>query len=276
MPRGDNGEVTIDARVDELYQLPLGEFTAARNALAKSLSGAEAKPIKTLAKPTVVPWAINQLYWRERRTYERLMKAGAALRAAQIAALKGRASDLRAATDAHRAAIAEAVKSATSIAAQHGGHPAADQLARMLEALSLAANPPAPPGRLTDLVQPSGFEALAGVTPAAAVFKQRSSQAASSQTPATSNRSPATRSQPPVTSNQRPAGVDLKAIRAAERKRQAEERRRAREQAAAQARAQKAIDAAEREVERAREALAAAEKKLAAARSARLSLVPRP
>src|SRR4051794_21545806 len=109
---GDNGEVTLDDRVDELYRLPLSEFTSARNALAKSLSGSDAKQVKALAKPTVVPWAINQLYWQDRKTYDRLMKAGAALRHAQITALKGRAADVRAATDSHRAAIAEAVKSA--------------------------------------------------------------------------------------------------------------------------------------------------------------------
>ena len=50
----------------QLYQQPLSAFTAARNALAKTLSGAEAHRIKRLAKPTVVPWTINQLYWRAR------------------------------------------------------------------------------------------------------------------------------------------------------------------------------------------------------------------
>ena len=37
----------------------------------------------------------------------------------------------------------------------------------MLEALSLSADPPAPPGRFTELLQPAGFEALVGVTPVA-------------------------------------------------------------------------------------------------------------
>ena len=35
----------LDAKIDDLYQLPLGEFTGARNALAKSLSGDEAKRV---------------------------------------------------------------------------------------------------------------------------------------------------------------------------------------------------------------------------------------
>ena len=45
----------LDAKIDDLYQLGLSEFTSARNALAKSLSGAEAKRVKALPKPTVVP-----------------------------------------------------------------------------------------------------------------------------------------------------------------------------------------------------------------------------
>jgi hypothetical protein len=53
--------VSLDSRVDELYQLPLDEFTAARNALAKSLKGEEAESVKRLQKPTIVPWAVNQL-----------------------------------------------------------------------------------------------------------------------------------------------------------------------------------------------------------------------
>ena len=87
----------LDAKIDDLYRLPLGEFTGARNALAKSLSKDDAKLVKALEKPTVVPWAVNQVYWRARSTYDRLMKSGEKLRAAQIAALEGRAADVRAA-----------------------------------------------------------------------------------------------------------------------------------------------------------------------------------
>jgi hypothetical protein len=159
----DNVPVTLESRLDELYQLPLAEFTAARNALAKTLTGAEAARVKALPKPTVVPWAINQLYWRDRRTYDRLLKTGGALRDAQIAALKGRHGDVRRATEQHRAAVADAVRSATALAAPAGAHPAADQLARMLEAISLSPERADAPGRFAALIQPSGFEALAGI-----------------------------------------------------------------------------------------------------------------
>ena len=45
----------LDRRIDALYQLPLGEFTASRNAFAKALTGEPAKQVRALKKPTVVP-----------------------------------------------------------------------------------------------------------------------------------------------------------------------------------------------------------------------------
>jgi hypothetical protein len=156
--------VPLESDIDRLYQLPLSEFTAARNALAKTLKGEDATRVKTLAKPTVVPWAVNQLYWRDRKTFDHLLKAGSALRDAQIAALGGRRADVRRATEAHRGALADAVRSATALATAGGTSPQADQLARMLEAVSLAATPADGAGRFTELIQPSGFEALAGLS----------------------------------------------------------------------------------------------------------------
>ena len=153
----------LDAKIDDLYRLPLGEFTGARNALAKSLSGAEAKRVKALPKPTVVPWAVNQVYWRARATYDRLVKSGEKLRTAQIAALEGRNADVRAAGDAHRRAISEAVAEAERLSAASGAKPGPDALARTFEALSLATTASEIPGRLTETLQPAGFEALAGL-----------------------------------------------------------------------------------------------------------------
>jgi len=155
----------LDSSIDDLYQRPLNEFTPARNTLAKSLSGADAKRVRALAKPTLVPWAVNQVYWRARGAYDRLMKSGERLRTAQIAALEGRDADVRAATETHRHAIADAVREAERLAATAGSKPSPDALARSFEALSLATGSPEPPGRLTQALQPAGFEALAGVKP---------------------------------------------------------------------------------------------------------------
>ena len=155
----------LDSSIDDLYQQPLNEFTQARNTLAKSLTGADAKRVRALAKPTLVPWAVNQVYWRARGAYDRLMKSGERLRTAQIAALEGRDADVRAATETHRHAIADAVREAERLAATAGSKPSPDALARSFEALSLATGSPEPPGRLTQALQPAGFEALAGVKP---------------------------------------------------------------------------------------------------------------
>jgi hypothetical protein len=155
----------LDTKIDDLYQQPLDAFTAARNALAKSLTGADAQRVRQLAKPAVVPWAVNQVYWRARAAYDRLIKNGERVRKAQIAALEGRSADIAAASDAHRRAVAEAVAEAERIAASAGSRPGADALARTFEALSLAPSPLESPGRLTQPLQLAGFEALAGITP---------------------------------------------------------------------------------------------------------------
>lgn len=156
----------LETRIDALYALPLADFTAARNALATSLTGDERPRVKRLEKPTVVPWAVNQIYWHERTAWNRVMAAGLALRSAQLAALTGNGAGLRDATTAHRAAVSAAVAAAQHLADRHGAGPAPDELSRMLEAISLAPAPPATPGRFTQTVHPAGFEALAGFTPA--------------------------------------------------------------------------------------------------------------
>jgi hypothetical protein len=153
----------LESKIDDLYRGPLDAFTASRNALAKTLSGAEAARVRKLPKPSVVPWAVNQLYWSARAAYDRLLKSGERLRKTQIALLEGRQADLRAAAEAHRAAIGDAVKEAMRVAAAAGSHPAADAVARTIEALSLMPLPPDPPGRLAEPLQPAGFEALSGV-----------------------------------------------------------------------------------------------------------------
>jgi hypothetical protein len=157
---------TLESRIDALYSSALSGFVEARTALARTLTGADAQRVRKLPKPTVVPWAVNQVYWRARPVWNALIKSGERLHDAQVAALEGRAADLRAATEAHRRAIAEAVKKAEHIASEEGVRPATDALARTLEALSLKHGVEAP-GRLTTALEPAGFEALAGVTIAA-------------------------------------------------------------------------------------------------------------
>jgi hypothetical protein len=244
----DNGNndpmAAIDSRIDDLYKGQLGGFVAARTALAKTMQGADAAAIKRLQKPTVVPWAVNQVYWRARPVFERLVSSGDKVRSAQIAALKGRAADVRRATDAHRKAVADAVAEAIRLASAAGAHPGADELTRMLEAVSLARELPEPPGRFTKVLQPAGFEALAGV-PVRAVRRAVSSAAESPQPSTTSARKETS-----------------KPDKFEERRRAAEDRRKKKaiERAQASVARAKAAEARARTVwERARQEVAAAE-----------------
>src|SRR3954464_8449882 len=158
-----------DDKLDELYQQPLADFISARNALAKTLSGADAQRVKALPKPTVVAWAANQVYWQARAAYDALMKSGERVRKAQIAALQGKAADIRGANEEHRRAVSAAVSEAERLASSAGSKPSPDAVTRACEALSWTPHPPDPPARLTELLQPgTGFEALAGITPVGA------------------------------------------------------------------------------------------------------------
>jgi hypothetical protein len=156
----------LDDKIDDLYRQPLDDFVRARNALAKTLSGGDASRVKALPKPTVVAWAANQVYWQARRAYDALMTSGERLRKAQIAVLQGKAADIRGANEDHRRAVSAAVAEAERLAATAGSKPSPDALTRTFEALSLTPHPPDPPGRLAEPLQPAGFEALAGITPA--------------------------------------------------------------------------------------------------------------
>jgi hypothetical protein len=153
----------LESTIEDLYKEALGNFVARRDAVARTLTGADAKRVKTLRKPTVIPWVVNQLYWRARPTYDRLKTSGSRLRAEQIAALKGRSADVRSASETHRKALAAAAKEGLRLASAAGLHPSADELTRTLEAVSLAPELPEPEGRLTKVFQPAGFEALMGV-----------------------------------------------------------------------------------------------------------------
>jgi hypothetical protein len=154
---------SLESSIDALYQGTLDGFVAARNALAKSLTGDAALRVKQLPKPTSVAWAVNQLYWHERPVYDRLIKSGRKLRTAQLEALGGRRVNVREPADAHRAAVAQAVAETSKLAGQAGLNPSSDELFRTFEALSLETASAEPPGRLAKALQPAGFEALAGL-----------------------------------------------------------------------------------------------------------------
>jgi hypothetical protein len=222
----------VESSIDDLYKGLLSEFVPARTRLARTLTVPEAKRVKALKKPTLVPWTVNQVYWHARPVYDRLAKTGAALRSAQVAALSGRPANVRGATESHRKAITEAVAEASRLASRADAHPSAEELARMFEAVSVTPELPDPPGRLVKMLAPPGFEALAGIAikPAA---RERSAP-------------PAARSAPPAAPSRPTLVTAAPAARVVE-----DHRRREREEAAAERRTRAAIQKAETAMRRA-------------------------
>ena len=148
-----------ERRVDALYGLPLDEFTAARNALAKELKD---DGVRALAKPSQVAWAINQAARADKLSLRRLLKAADALRAAQEKALSGKRVDLAGAQQREREAVRALARAAVDALGR------ATQAERIERTLSAAALDPDArellrAGRLTAEVEPSGFGALAGM-----------------------------------------------------------------------------------------------------------------
>jgi hypothetical protein len=154
----------VESRIDELYRGSLDSFTASRNALAKTLTGDARKRVSALPKPLAIPWIVNQTYWRAREAYDELLAAGKKLRAAQIGALQGRSTDIRAAADRHAEALSEAMSEATRLAKAGGAQPQADALRRMFEAVSTRTSLPAEHGRFAKPIEPTGFEGLTGLS----------------------------------------------------------------------------------------------------------------
>lgn len=204
--------------VDELYKLPLADFTAARNALASRLKQSgradDGNLVKTLVKPSISAWAVNQLYWNHRDAFDKLLAAGQRFHQAQTA---GKFADMRGALDARREALTNLSRLAESLLSDAGHNPSPDTIRRIsttLEALSANASLDNGPtlGRLSQDVDPPGFELLASFVPDTSTTKGTSAPARVSQKSATAN-------------SQQKAARDARQL---EQKRQAEQSRQVR------------------------------------------------
>ena len=156
---------TVEAEIDRLYQLPLDEFTGARNALAKQV-GNEAPRVRALVKPSVPARLVNQLYWQDRPAWDALAAAAENARKVNRTVLAGKSGDVRAANTVHDEAIEAALKATLALAAR-SGHPVTEATRQAIATTLRALPGEEPPGRLTKPIQPGGFEALAGLAVAA-------------------------------------------------------------------------------------------------------------
>ena len=157
----------MEDEVDALFKLPLGEFTPARNALAARLKKAGqqamADAAKAVPKPSVAAWVVNHLYWRHRRSFDRLIEAGDRFRQAQSGQQTRNSAGVREHLEARREAQAALVRIAADVLRDGGYSGTRDMLRRVtstLEALSTYGSLPDAPraGRLTAELEPPGFD----------------------------------------------------------------------------------------------------------------------
>ena len=162
----------LDDDIDDLFKLPVAEFTSARNALAARLKKEgrpnDAERVKLLAKPSVSAWAVNQLYWDHRDAFDQLIATGKRFRHGPTSRRTGKGADMRESLDARRDALVQLSELATDLLRDAGHNPSQDTIRRVtatLEALSAyALLPDGPtPGRLTNDVDPPSFESLASL-----------------------------------------------------------------------------------------------------------------
>jgi len=158
----------IDAEIDALFQLPLAEFTSERNALAARLKkegrADDAARVKALAKATATAWAVNQLYWRDRKDFDHLLALSAKVRKAHT----GASPDLRELLEERRELVSELAGRAEAILreGEHAVTPdAMRRIAITLESLASWGNTEGAPqaGRLTSDLEPLGFDGLAAL-----------------------------------------------------------------------------------------------------------------
>jgi len=171
----------LDDDLDALFRLPLTEFISARKLLAARLKKdgrtADAEYVQSLTKPSISAWTVNQLYWQHRAAFDRLLATGQRFHKAQTS---GKMANMREALDARRDALLELSELATTLLLDTGHNASMETIRRIsttLEAMSVyASQSDGPtPGRLTQDVDPPGFESFAGFKPSKSAFSTQHS-----------------------------------------------------------------------------------------------------
>jgi hypothetical protein len=129
--------MAADEEIDELYGLPLEEFTAARNALSKELRGTDpetAERVKALRKPSAAAWALNQAVRSDPKQLKEFLDAAGELREAYEALLAGGEREPLDAASAREREAAGALVDAAQEAAGGGGPGLRDRVASTLRA----------------------------------------------------------------------------------------------------------------------------------------------
>jgi hypothetical protein len=241
----ERADEAVAGAADELYGLPLADFTRARDDLAKRLRREgrrdDAEAVKALRKPTVAAWALNQLARRRPKDLEKLLATGERLRQAQETLLGGGdRSALRRATAEERELVAKLARDASALAGESGTGATASLGERIASTLHAAALDEQTAAELAAgrLLREREAVGLFGADSVEVRPGRRAASAAGSRSPAAE--SPAAAAPPGRPARRRGARAGPPAKRQAsdERARQADERRREAERELAAARAQ--------------------------------------
>jgi hypothetical protein len=148
----------LQAELDRLYSLPLDEFTAARNEIAKNADGDDAKAIRALKKPSVGAWAINQLARKHSDDVRELLAVRDELEHASSP------GSMRELSNKRRTLVARLTKSAKTVL-EEGGHGSSQSTLEKVSQGLLAGGTDEEradleKGRLTREPSSSGLEAL--------------------------------------------------------------------------------------------------------------------
>ena len=242
--------------LDRLYGVPLGEFVRERDALARRLRKEgrrdEAEAVKSLPKPSLPAWVVNQLARRREAEVRALVSAAERLRDVQAT---GR-GDFAAAAAAEREAVAKLVSEARDLVREAGGSANEATLSRVGRTLHAAAaadeaRAELERGRLTRELEPAGFGSLLGAV-AEAPLRPARIRNERARRPAAEKAKPAARPASAAAKELARRAVVAARERARDRRREAI----AAERAVAEAR--RALERAEREAESARAQAAAA------------------
>lgn len=154
---------------EDLYAVPLGEFTAARDRMVKELKAAgdddAARRVKAIRKPSLPAWAVNRLARDEKSDLARWFELRDELAAASDAA------ELRSLTAERRRLLSRLLRSADDIlrAADHAtSATTTNAISKTLQAGGTDEERQAiQSGTLSRPLTPTGFEGLGGFEPSA-------------------------------------------------------------------------------------------------------------
>ena len=123
-----------DALADELYGLPPGEFTRARNDAAKQADTLERDRIMALKKPSAAAWVVNLLVRHRPDQVEQILELGEQLREAQGDLDRDAVAELSRQRRQLVGALAKSGAALADVAGQKVSNSVVDEVAQTLQA----------------------------------------------------------------------------------------------------------------------------------------------